>query len=142
MTDTSQSPAPSRQKKTVHVAVGILLNAANQILLAKRADHQHQGGLWEFPGGKVETEETVFDALVREFQEEVDMTIQQAEPMMSIHHDYGDKQVLLDVWLSRDFTGEAKGKENQEVCWVPLADLLQYNFPEANKVIVEALLKL
>lgn len=128
-------------KKIVHVAVGIVVDASQNILLAKRADHQHQGGLWEFPGGKVEQGEAVMDALVREFQEEVNITITQAEPWMTIEHDYGDKAVLLDVWLSREFTGQVQGNENQPVAWVPVAQLNNYEFPKANQTIVSRLIE-
>ena len=129
-------------KKNVRVAVGVVKNTQGEILLAKRAAHQHQGGLWEFPGGKVETNETVFDALVREFQEEVNLTIQQAKPLLVIDHDYGDKKVTLDVWLSEHHTGEAKGNEGQKLAWVLPAHLHTYSFPEANQAIIEKIKKL
>ena len=125
--------------KKIHVAVGVVKNPQGEILIAKRADHQHQGGLWEFPGGKVEQGESVFDALVREFQEEVGITIQQAEPLLVKHHDYGDKHVTLDVWVSAYYSGEACGKESQPIAWVPIQDLKNYTFPEANKEIIEKL---
>lgn len=130
------------QTKIVHVAVGVVLNNQGQVLLSKRAQHQHQGGLWEFPGGKLEADEGVFDALVREFAEEVGIHILEATPLLSIQHDYGDKQVLLDVWLSREFTGEAVGKEQQLIKWVSIPELGDYAFPEANKAIVSHLQKL
>lgn len=126
-------------QKKVHVAVGVLKSSEGKILLSKRAEHLHQGGLWEFPGGKVEQGEAVFDALVREFQEEVNVTIQQAEPLLTISHDYGDKQVLLDVWLSSEFIGEANSNENQLIEWVLVEDLDRYEFPQANKAIITEL---
>ena len=131
--------------KIVHVAVGVLINEVGQVLLSKRGDNQHQGGLWEFPGGKVERDESVFDALAREFLEEVDVRILSAQPLLQISHDYGDKQVLLDVWLSRQprvvsdvrvFEGEARGKENQQIIWAEISSLENYHFPEANKAII------
>ena len=131
--------------KVVHVAVGVLINEVGQVLLSKRGDNQHQGGLWEFPGGKVEPDESVFDALVREFLEEVGVRILNAQPLLKISHDYGDKHVLLDVWLSRQssavsdtrvFEGEARGKENQQITWADIASLDNYHFPEANKAII------
>lgn len=129
---------PSKQSpKKIHVAVGVVINADGKILLSKRADHLHQGGLWEFPGGKVEAGESVFEALVREFQEEVNITIETAEPLMDIHHDYGDKYVVLDVWQSTQFTGEAKSNENQLIEWVLPNELNQYEFPKANELIIE-----
>jgi 8-oxo-dGTP diphosphatase len=128
---------PSQDR--LHVAVGVLKNSQGKILLSKRAEHLHQGGLWEFPGGKVEQGESVFDALVREFQEEVNVTIQHAEPLLTISHDYGDKQVLLDVWFSSEFVGEAKSNDNQLIAWVLAEDLDQYEFPKANAAIVAKL---
>ncbi|MFT5116614.1 MAG: 8-oxo-dGTP diphosphatase [Kiritimatiellia bacterium] len=129
----------SLSPKQVHVAVGVLKNNQGKILVSKRAEHLHQGGLWEFPGGKVEQGESVFDALVREFQEEVNMTIQHAKPLITISHDYGDKRVLLDVWLSSEFVGEAKSNDNQLIEWVLAEDLDQYEFPKANQAIVAKL---
>ncbi|MGH1484785.1 MAG: 8-oxo-dGTP diphosphatase MutT [Cellvibrionaceae bacterium] len=126
--------------KSVHVAVGIVINDKNEILIAKRPDKLHQGGLWEFPGGKVEQDETVQEALIREFQEEVAIQIQQLEPFMEIHHDYGDKKVFLDIWLSSKFDGVAQGLEGQPIKWVALPELKQYSFPEANNEIVDKLL--
>ena len=136
---TALPTAESRMMTAIHVAVGIVINDKNQILIAKRPNKLHQGGLWEFPGGKLEQGETVQQALFREFQEEVAINLLVVEPFMEIHHDYGDKQVFLDVWLSRQFEGLAKGMEGQVVKWVSMADLMQYSFPEANKVIVHKL---
>ena len=82
----------------IHVAVGAIRNGQGEFLLARRPEHLHQGGLWEFPGGKVETGETVEVALRRELQEELAITVGQATPLIKIRHDYGDKRVLLDVW--------------------------------------------
>jgi 8-oxo-dGTP diphosphatase len=134
--------------KIVHVAVAVLINEVGQVLLSKRGDNQHQGGLWEFPGGKVERDESVFDALVREFLEEVGVRILNAQPLLKISHDYGDKHVMLDVWLSRQssaisdarvFEGEAQGKENQQIIWADFSTLDNYHFPEANKAIITRL---
>lgn len=125
--------------KTVHVAVGVVQNAEGKVLIAKRADHQHQGGLWEFPGGKVEPGESVLQALIREFSEEVDLTLKTAEPLLTVNHDYSDKKVLLDVWLSRDFRGVAKGNEQQLIAWVAIDELDNYPVPAANQDIIAVL---
>lgn len=74
--------------KRIHVAVGIILNANGQILLAKRPEHLHQGGKWEFPGGKVELNETVTQALIRELKEEVALNVHSSEPFMALSYDY------------------------------------------------------
>ncbi|AWB68731.1 8-oxo-dGTP diphosphatase MutT [Saccharobesus litoralis] len=125
--------------KIVNVAVGVVVNEQKQILLAKRAKEQHQGGLWEFPGGKVELGESTFKALVREFKEEVDLELEHGQPLILIEHDYGDKQVRLDTWLVEQFSGSARGVEGQEVRWVPVAELANYEFPAANQAILQAI---
>ncbi len=128
----------------MHVAVGVIVNANGKILLTQRAEHSHQGGLWEFPGGKVEKGEKVQAALARELQEELAIDIQYSEPLIKIKHDYTDKSVLLDVWLVRSFLGTAIGNEGQPLKWVGLESLsfsesTEYPLPEANKSIVSAL---
>ncbi|MGH1439227.1 MAG: 8-oxo-dGTP diphosphatase MutT [Cellvibrionaceae bacterium] len=127
-------------KKTVHVAVGIIVDDDNHILIAKRHQGAHQGGLWEFPGGKVEASESVFEALVREFLEEVGIVIKEADAFMEICHDYGDKVVKLEVLLCKQFDGVAQGMEGQELKWVTLSDINNYDFPKANEAIINKLL--
>ena len=85
-------------KKIVHVAVGVIVDANQHILIALRPDNVHQGGLWEFPGGKVERNETVESALDRELFEELGLRVVSCEQLVKIQHDYTDKSVLLDVW--------------------------------------------
>lgn len=126
--------------RVIHVAVGMVLRG-DRILIARRPDHLHQGGLWEFPGGKVETGETVQQALARELAEEVGL---RADPdgmtaLTRLQFDYGDKVVLLDTWICREPEGEAAGLEGQPVQWVPVAELDDYRFPEANTTLIEQL---
>jgi len=123
----------------VHVAVGVILAPDGTILIAKRPDKTHQGGLWEFPGGKVEQGETLFDALKRELLEELAIETIATEPLIKIRHDYGDKIVLLDVHKVTEFTGEPKGNEGQPVAWVAPDNLDQYEFPAANRPIITAI---
>ncbi|MEH6479793.1 MULTISPECIES: 8-oxo-dGTP diphosphatase MutT [Pseudoalteromonas] len=120
----------------VHVAVGVI-KKNNAIFICKRADEQHQGGLWEFPGGKVEAGESVFVALKRELIEEVGLTIHSSSQLMVIEHDYGDKCVKLDVHVVSNFSGEAHGVEGQPSEWVAITELENYDFPEANAEIIE-----
>ena len=123
----------------VHVAVAVIKNRHGQILIAKRSENSHQGGLWEFPGGKVENDETVLEALKRELFEELGITLMQASPLIRIPHDYGDKSVLLDVWYVDEFTGKAFGKEMQEICWINFSEFSLYDFPAANVPIITAI---
>lgn len=127
-------------KKVVNVAVGVVEHQG-KILVAKRASAQHQGGLWEFPGGKIEQGETVFAALKRELLEEVDIEIANSSPLINIEHDYGDKCVALHVLHVTEFSGEAKGLEGQPVAWVDKTKLAELEFPEANKAIITAILE-
>lgn len=126
-------------KKRIHVAVGVISDGADRILIARRAEHLHQGGLWEFPGGKVESNETVEQALQRELFEELAITVNEQEPLLTIEHDYTDKAVLLDVWWISEFAGEPQGREGQPLQWVPIESLHEFEFPAANKPIIVAI---
>lgn len=125
--------------KEVHVAVGVV-RRGDSVLIARRPDHVHQGGLLEFPGGKVESGERVQDALVRELHEEVgiDVCPSSLNPVIGIRHDYGDKRVFLDVWETGIFEGEPNGREGQYVDWLPADELSPADFPEANRPIIQA----
>lgn len=124
--------------KRVHVAVAVIRNQHNQILISQRLQHTHMGGLWEFPGGKVEADESVRDALKREIQEELGLVIRDAEPLICVPHDYPDKHVLLDVWQVTSCSGNAEGREGQLITWAAPQELHQYEFPVANRPIVTA----
>ncbi|WP_206485035.1 8-oxo-dGTP diphosphatase MutT [Thalassotalea sp. G2M2-11] len=121
--------------KQVHVAVGVIVSN-HQFFLTKRLDHAHQGGKWEFPGGKVEQGETVAQALARELKEEVAIDVLACTELMKISHDYGDKQVLLDVYLVDNFSGEPNAQEGQQQGWFALEELSKIDFPAANEAIV------
>ncbi|MEG0009522.1 8-oxo-dGTP diphosphatase MutT [Aeromonas lusitana] len=126
-------------KKRIWVAVGVIENEKGEIFLAKRSSESHQGDRWEFPGGKVESGEDLLTALDRELWEEIGIRVQDCAPFMELHHDYPDKQVLLDIWKVTRFDGEPFGKEGQECRWVPLTALHEYRFPDANGPIVTRL---
>lgn len=124
--------------KRIHVMAAVIRDAAGHILLARRPDHAHQGGLWEFPGGKREPQESRFAALQRELQEELGIQVTRARPLIDIRHDYPDKSIRLDVWQVDGFTGEPHGAEGQPVRWVSVSELDQYEFPRANEPIIKA----
>jgi len=126
--------------KRVHVVAAVIRGRDQRILIARRPDHVHMGGLWEFPGGKVEQNETPLDALKRELKEEVGLAVVSAQPLIQITHDYPDKQVYLDVWEVNEFAGAARGMEGQQIEWVNALDLAAYEFPAANQSIVTSTL--
>lgn len=125
----------------IHVAVGILTNEKGEILIAQRPAHKYGPGLWEFPGGKVEVNESVYDALKREFQEEVGVQVISAQPWFQIKHDYPDRKVLLDNWIIDEFAGVPYGAEGQEIRWITKDALTQFTFPEGNREIIKRLLE-
>lgn len=122
----------------LHVAVGVILDADSRILITRRHDDAHQGGLWEFPGGKVEPGESVAHALARELREELGIAIGPIHALTEVRHDYGDKAVWLDVHVVESFEGEARGLEGQPLAWVTAEELPVYRFPAANVPIVAA----
>ncbi|MEP4888518.1 MAG: 8-oxo-dGTP diphosphatase MutT [Aliiglaciecola sp.] len=124
--------------KIVDVAVGVI-KRDNLIFISKRADDLHQGGLWEFPGGKIEAYETVELATSRELLEEVGIDVISQSEYMLIEHDYGDKQVRLHIQLIEKFNHEPSGKEGQLTQWIAINDLSSLTFPAANQAIIERL---
>lgn len=123
----------------IHVVAGVIYGSDHKILLAQRPPGKSFAGFWEFPGGKLEVGETPQMALHRELQEELDIEVQTAHPFLQLEHVYTDRAIFLDVWEVRAFTGLPRGREGQNLRWVAVADLEQYQFPAANGAIVAAL---
>ena len=139
ITNSSSQTDPLQQ---LHVAVGVIIRQQGrqaQVLLALRSSKQHQGGKWEFPGGKVEPGETVEAALSRELQEELAITVTKAEPFMLLNYTYPERRVTLDIWLVTEFSGTPEGLEGQPLQWVNISDLASITFPDANQPIVAKL---
>lgn len=126
-------------KKIEVVAAAILSGCEQKLFIAKRARQAHQGGLWEFPGGKKEHGETAEQALSRELEEEIGIKIKAIFPLIKLEHNYGDKLVELDVFVVKDFCGEPRGVEGQLTKWINITDIDNYAFPEANLAIIRAL---
>ena len=118
--------------------VAALIRDGERFLICKRPAHKARALMWEFPGGKVEADESVATALSRELQEELGIQVTTARPLIKVQHDYPDKQVLLDVWEVSGFTGEPHGAEGQPLAWVSPRQLPDYDFPAANQPIVRA----
>jgi len=122
---------------TVHVAAAVI-EVEGRVLVSRRLDSAHQGGKWEFPGGKLEVGESVTQALVRELQEELGITALEYHPLIRIHYEYPEKRVLLDVWKVSRFSGKARGREGQAIQWLSHEQLCDYEFPLANRPIITA----
>lgn len=124
-------------KKHIHIAAGIILNKdGNEIFITQRLAKSHKGGFWEFAGGKVEQGESALEATIRELHEEVGIEATELEHFISLSHEYPEKALAFDFYLVKSFNGEPFGKEGQPGKWVPLCELGNYTFPEANDPVL------
>lgn len=113
-------------------------DSAGRVLVARRADDAHQGGLWEFPGGKLDPGEGRYEGLCRELHEELGIDVTHARPLLRVRHDYGDRAVLLDVWQVDGFRGRPHGREGQPLQWVEPERLNELAMPAADGPIINA----
>lgn len=118
----SSMPVPDTRPR-IAVACGVLVDAGGRVLLAQRPDGKIAAGYWEFPGGKIEPEETPRQALDRELHEELGVTVRAARPLIRFRHEYSNRSVLLDTWLVTAFDGEPHGREDQALRWLRPAEL-------------------
>jgi 8-oxo-dGTP diphosphatase len=123
----------------VHVVAGVLVDGAGRVLIQRRAQGTHQGGLWEFPGGKREPGESRHAALVRELAEELGIVAHDMHPLICLDHDYAGLRVRLDVWRVSGWSGQVRAQEGQPLAWVAPAQLAQYDFPAADRPVLGAL---
>jgi mutator protein MutT len=122
----------------------ILVTAAiirrdGRILLTRRKPDAHLANLWEFPGGKVEPGESLITALEREIREELGITIDVGDEYYTTTHHYATKSVELHFFNCSIVDGQPRAIEVAEFCWVKSADLLTYEFPEADLELVKRL---
>ncbi|MDH5631947.1 MAG: Nudix family hydrolase [Gammaproteobacteria bacterium] len=125
----------------LRVVAGVVRDPRNsrRVLLSRRHPGSHQGGKWEFPGGKIEPGESPYDSLVRELREELGIEVTRAMPMMRIAYAYPDKRVHLDIWRVLEYAGIPHGKEKQEIDWVEITRMKRLDYPEANLPVVHVL---
>ncbi|TDJ32326.1 MAG: 8-oxo-dGTP diphosphatase MutT [Gammaproteobacteria bacterium] len=123
----------------IHVVAGVIRDNRGRILVSRRHDDSHQGGLWEFPGGKLNPGEDPFAGLVRELAEELGIRVRAAEPLIDVRYDYPDRSVLLDVWQVERYEGEAAGLEQQPLRWVTPEELAELEMPPADRPVVKLL---
>jgi mutator protein MutT len=121
------------------IGVAVIWNQSGQILIDKRKIGGALGGLWEFPGGKIEVGETVADCIVREIREELAIEIAIGEHLISIEHTYPTFQITLIVHHCNYISGTPQPIESDEILWVEVSDLNKYEFPEANVAIIRAI---
>ncbi len=124
------------------VVIGILINDQKQVLVEQRSPHLPYAGYWAFPGGKVELNENIADALNREMLEEIGIIVKSAEPFHILQFQYPDKIVELHTWRIHDYSGTPSGCENQLIRWVAKNELMNLQFLPPNKKIVEMVMEL
>lgn len=124
----------------INVAAAIIWNTdRDALLLSQRPLNKHLGGLWEFPGGKVEGEETAEQALQRELFEELNIQVEELSFYQQVDFNYPDKNVSLQFYHAYNIQGEISAKEGQQWRWVKRESLKDYQFPAANQGIVDHL---
>ena len=126
--------------KFIHVAVAAVINSKGEVLVSQRKQGTHLGGCWEFPGGKLEQDESVVDGLCRELKEELDIVPLSTRPLIRARHHYPEKSVLLDVWKVEAYSGSPAGVEGQCIEWRAINRLDPGVFPPADVPIINALL--
>jgi len=127
------------EQECVHVVVGVIQNATQEILISRRKSNAHLGGLLEFPGGKVEKNETPADALRRELSEELNIDVLKLTQLIQIPYTYTDRKILLDVYVVNEYSGKVSALEEQEITWKSIASLNDDDFPAANYGVLRAL---
>ena len=122
------------------IAIGVIFNQHNQLLISRRTSKQHLAGCWEFPGGKLESGESFKFALRRELHEEVGVTVHTAVKIFSSTHQYSDRQLSFQLYKIIHYSGAVIAKQNQQLRWVDADQLSSIDFPEANRSMVDALI--
>ena len=112
------STLEATSRPVTEVAVGVILKSDGSCLLGQRPAGKPYAGYWEFPGGKLEKDESVSQALARELKEEIGIEILGSEPWQVIEHDYPHAYVRLNIHLVKKWTGDPRGLEGQSLAWV------------------------
>jgi A/G-specific adenine glycosylase len=122
------------------IGVGVVLNAAGEVLIDQRLEEGLLGGMWEFPGGKQEQGETIETCIARELKEELGIAVTVGPELITVDHAYSHKKLRFVVHLCDWISGEPQPFASQQVRWVRPDDLGNYPFPAANARIIEVLL--
>ncbi|MEM8828533.1 MAG: 8-oxo-dGTP diphosphatase MutT [Cyanobacteria bacterium P01_G01_bin.19] len=129
--------SPPKAHKQIGVAV--ITNPEGKVLIDRRKPTGDMGGLWEFPGGKIESGETVVECIQREIKEELNIEISVGDRLTTITHDYENFKVTLHVHLCQHLSGDPQPIECEEIHWVDISIMNQYQFPRANTEIINLL---
>jgi 8-oxo-dGTP diphosphatase len=130
--------------KLLLVAACALVDADGRVLLAERPEGKAMAGLWEFPGGKVETGERPEETLIRELKEELGIVIEEPclAPLTFASHAYADFHLLMPLYVCRRWEGIVTAQEGQRLAWVRPNRLRDYAMPPADEPLVSHLMAL
>lgn len=121
------------------VTAAVIRDGGGRVLLARRPADRHMGGLWEFPGGKVDDGEEPAAGLARELAEELGVEAEVGEPVTFAVHSEPGLRILLLFYEARIVRGEASPHDGQQLAWVPAAELERYPTPPADAALVRLL---
>ena len=124
---------------TIEVVAGLIRDEHGRYLITRRRHGTHLEGLWEFPGGKREPDETLEASLRRELEEELGASFVIGERVETVRWDYPDKTVVLSFFRCHREAGVIEPREGQQMCWVPPSDLRRYAFPPADAALLDRL---
>jgi len=124
---------------TMGLVTAALIRDEDKILIAQRGRSKRFGWKWEFPGGKVRVDETPEDCLQREIKEELNLEIQVEKHFCTTHHQYSDFSIELIAFWCSIVGGKLKLAEHEQVRWVTVQEMNQYNFVEADLNLISAL---
>jgi len=124
--------------KCIEVSAGLVFRDGKLLITQRRSD-AHLGGLWEFPGGKREPDETFEECLVRELREELGIEVEVGEVLESLTHAYPEKTVMLKFFRCRWKQNEPRAIDCLDLKWITVAELTQYEFPAADARLLQVL---
>jgi len=125
----------------IDVVAAVIQNEEGKILIAQRNLKKSQGGLWEFPGGKIEPNETKEEAIIREIKEEMDIDIETKKFIDQKVFNYPDKDINLIAIECKQIKGDIKLNEHEDIKWVNKNELRNFNFAPADEFIVQTILR-
>ncbi len=125
----------------LYVVVGVLTDSCGRVFIQQRKVGTPKAGKWEFPGGKLEQGETPEQGLSRELREELNIRVNDCLPLVTTTHDYDHARVWLDTYLIKDFLGQPVGHEGQQIAWVEISRMSEFDLLPAVFPIVDALVE-
>ncbi|MCS7014391.1 MAG: A/G-specific adenine glycosylase [Chloroherpetonaceae bacterium] len=140
LTDTIPYKSSRSKAPHYHIAVGVV-HRDGKVLIARRKAEGFLGNLWEFPGGKLQSGETLASCCQREIREETSLEVSVGEKFAEVKHAYTHFKITLHAFHCTYLSGEALARSSQEVRWVSPDELRQYPFPKANQAVIDALLR-